>query len=57
MKKPLLFTLLMVISTGAIAQDGYYEPVPYYYGNDPFVFCTVGAPQDGGAPMAQSSAP
>lgn len=32
------------------AQNGYYEPIPYY-GNNPFLFCTLGVPQDCWAPV------
>ena len=39
-----LLALLMAAGTHAVAQ-GYYEPIPYY-GNSPFLFCTLGAPWD-----------
>lgn len=50
MKKFLLTTLLFGISTAAVAQE--YEFIPYY-GNNPFIFCTVGVPQDCWAPISK----
>jgi hypothetical protein len=51
MKKYLFGVLLGGISTGALAQ-AYYEPIPYY-GNNPFIFCTVGVPQDCWFPISK----
>lgn len=47
-KAPLI-ALLMAIGTSASATP-YYEFIPYY-GNDPFVFCTLGVPQDCWVPI------
>lgn len=49
MKKSLLLILLLAASTTAVA-DGFYTPIPYY-GNNPYVFCTVGVPWDCWAPV------
>jgi hypothetical protein len=51
MKKFLLTALLLGFSSAAVAQ-AYYEPIPYY-GNNPFIFCTVGVPQDCWAPISK----
>jgi hypothetical protein len=51
MKKYLLGVLLGGISTGAVAQ-AYWEPIPYY-GNNPFLFCTLGVPQDCWFPISK----
>jgi hypothetical protein len=45
----LLLGALLTGSAGAVAQ-GYYEFIPYY-GNDPFLFCTLGVPTDCWAPI------
>lgn len=50
MKKFLLFTLMLTASSGTTAQ-GYYEFIPYY-GNDPFLFCTIGVPSDCWEPIS-----
>jgi hypothetical protein len=42
--KSLLFGGLLFASSGSMAQ-AYYEFIPYY-GNDPFLFCTFGVPED-----------
>lgn len=49
MRKTLLLATTLLVATSASAQ-GYYEFVPYY-GNDPFLFCTLGVPQDCWAPI------
>ena len=52
MKKLLLVSmLLMTGSAGAQSASGYYEFIPYY-GNNPYVFCTIGVPQDCWAPIS-----
>lgn len=50
MKKSLLTALLFATSSAAVAQ--YYEPIPYY-NNNPYIFCTVGVPQDCWAPISK----
>lgn len=47
-----LLVLASVSGAGlaASAYPGYYEPIPYY-GNNPFLFCTLGVPQDCWAPV------
>jgi hypothetical protein len=50
MKKFLFTAVLFGFSSAAVAQ--YYEPIPYY-GNNPFIFCTVGVPQDCWAPISK----
>lgn len=45
----LLYAVLMTASAGAVAR-GYYEFIPYY-GDDPFLFCTLGVPTDCWAPI------
>jgi hypothetical protein len=50
MKKFILTALMFGFSSAAAAQ--YYEPIPYY-GNNPFIFCTVGVPQDCWAPISK----
>jgi hypothetical protein len=44
-----VFAMLTSAGAGALAQ-GYYETIPYY-GNDPFIFCTLGVPTDCWAPV------
>lgn len=44
-----LLGLLTMLSCDALAV-AYYEPIPYY-GNNPFIFCTVGVPQDCWVPI------
>jgi hypothetical protein len=52
MKKAILLATTLLAATSASAQSGgYYEFIPYY-GNDPFVFCTVGVPWDCWAPIS-----
>jgi hypothetical protein len=48
-----LLALLMAAGTHAVAQ-GYYEPIPYY-GNSPFLFCTLGAPWDCWIPIDRTT--
>jgi|GEM_PF-1301300 hypothetical protein len=50
MKKSLLLILLMAASSTAAAQ-GFYMPIPYY-GNNPYLFCTIGVPTDCWAPIS-----
>jgi hypothetical protein len=50
MKRFLLTALLLAVSSAAVAQ--YYEPIPYY-GNNPYIFCTVRVPQDCWAPISK----
>ncbi|UGB39387.1 hypothetical protein [Frateuria soli] len=51
--KGLLFGALLTGSAGATAR-GYYEFIPYY-GNDPFLFCTLGVPTDCWAPISAAT--
>lgn len=51
--KGLLFGVLLAGSAGATAR-GYYEFIPYY-GNDPFLFCTLGVPTDCWAPISAAT--
>lgn len=51
MKKTLLLPILLATSFTAAAQSGFYTPIPYY-GNNPYVFCTVGVPWDCWAPIS-----
>jgi len=54
MKKAILKGLLLgglLTCTGAAVARGYYEFIPYY-GNDPFLFCTLGVPTDCWAPIS-----
>ena len=48
--KGLLLGGLLTCSAGAVAR-GYYEFIPCY-GNDPFLFCTLGVPTDCWAPIS-----
>ncbi|WP_147292926.1 hypothetical protein [Dyella psychrodurans] len=50
MIKAICLTSLLAASTSAVAQ-GYYEFIPYY-GNNPFLFCTVGVPNDCWEPVS-----
>jgi hypothetical protein len=50
MKKLLFSALVLTANTNVIAQ-GYYEFIPYW-GNNPFLFCTYGVPQDCWAPVS-----
>ncbi|GAA0693750.1 hypothetical protein FHW84_000464 [Dyella sp. SG562] len=43
MKKALLLILLLAASTTASAQ--FFKAIPYY-GNNPYLFCTLGMPSD-----------
>lgn len=52
MKKPLfILTLLLGASAGQARGSGYYEFIPYY-NNNPFLFCTLGVPEDCWAPVS-----
>lgn len=51
--KGLLLGGLLTGSAGALAR-GYYEFIPYY-GNDPFLFCTLGVPTDCWAPISATT--
>jgi len=51
--KGLLLGGLLTGSAGAVAR-GYYEFIPYY-GNNPFLFCTLGVPTDCWAPISAAT--
>lgn len=50
MKRWIITTAFAAFSTSAVAQ--YYEPIRYY-GDNPFIFCTFGVPQDCWAPISK----
>jgi len=50
MKTRLLVIGLMTAASFNALAVAYYEPIPYY-GNNPFLFCTLGVPQDCWVPV------
>ena len=48
----MLAGLLSVASAAQAQTNGYYEFIPYY-SNNPFLFCTVGVPQDCWVPISK----